>query len=120
MPNESDERFQRALAELRRQNAAPGPPSKLDASTRKRVSAGVLRYHAQRIAADPDASPVKRARYEKGWSLRKLAEHAGLCLNACWAAETTPEKSTRRTRVSISRALGSPTKALFPPNHARP
>jgi lambda repressor-like predicted transcriptional regulator len=119
MPNESDERFQRALAELRRQNAAPGPTSKLDASTRRRVSAGVLRYHAQRIAADPDASPVAKARYARGWSLRKLAQHAGLCLNSCWAAEHAPERSLWRTRIAISRALSVPTKELFPQN-ARP
>jgi hypothetical protein len=119
MPNESDERFQRALAELRRQNSAPGPTSKLDASTRKRVSAGVLRHHAQRVAADPDASPVTRARYARGWSLRKLAENSGLCLNACWAAEHRPDKAQWRTRVSISRALSVATKELFPEN-ARP
>ncbi len=116
MPTEADERFQAALAALRAQNAAPGPPSRTDASTRKRVSAGVLRYHAQRVAGDPDASAVTRARYQKGWSLRKLAEHSGLCLNACWAAEHFPEKCTWRTRVSISRALGTPTKSLFPDN----
>jgi hypothetical protein len=119
MPNESDARFQRALAELRRQNSAPGPTSKLDASTRKRVSAGVLRYHAQRVAADPDASPVAKARYEKGWSLRKTAEHAGTCLNAVWQAEHYPARARWRTRVAISRALSVPTKELFPEN-ARP
>jgi lambda repressor-like predicted transcriptional regulator len=118
MPNESDERFQRALAELRRQNARPGPTSKLDAATRKRVSAGVLRFHAQRVAADPDASPVARARYARGWSLRTLAQRAGLCLNAVHAAERRPERSLWRTRVSISRALGVPTKELF--ENARP
>jgi hypothetical protein len=118
MPNESDERFQRALAELRRQNARRGPTSKLDASTRKRVSAGVLRHHAQRVAADPDASPVTRARYARGWSLRKLAENSGLCLNACWAAEHRPDKARWHTRVAISRALSVATKELFPKNAA--
>lgn len=119
MSTEADERFQAALAALRAQNAAPGPPSRTDASTRKRVSAGVLRYHAQRAAADPGASAVTRARYAKGWSLRKLAEHSGLCLNACWSAEHFPEKSTWRSRVSISRALGAPTRDLFA-DHAKP
>ena len=112
MSTEADERFQAALSALRRQNARPGPTSKLDASTRKRVSAGVLRYHAQRLS--PDASPVTRARYQKGWSLRKLSEHSGLCLNACWAAEHRPDRATWRTKVSISRALGVPTRVLFP------
>ncbi len=119
MPNESDERFQRALAELRRQNSAPGPTSKLDASTRKRVSAGVLRYHAQRIAADANASPVALARYQRGWSLRKLAQNAGLCLNTIHNAERRPERSLWRTRIAISRALSVPTRELFPQN-ARP
>jgi len=114
MSTEADDRFYAALAALRAQNARPGPTSQTDPSTRKRISAGVLRHHAQRVALSPDASPVTRARYQKGWSLRKLSEHSGLCLNACWASEHAPEKSTWRTKVALSRALEVPTRVLFP------
>ena len=116
---EIDRRADRALAELRERHAT-GPPSRqLPAATRKRVSAGLVAHHARRTAADPNASPLERERYRRGWSLATTAAHAGLALNSVFNAEHYPEKATWRTRVSIARALGVPTATLFP-DHASP
>ena len=91
----------------------------LDAAARRRVSEGVIRWNAQKAAADPDTSPLRRARYERGWSLKKTGQHAGVALNSVWSAEMCPERASWRTKVAISRALGTPTRVLFP-GHAKP
>lgn len=69
-PVELDRRVDAALAELRNRNATPGPSRRLSASARKRLSEGVVAHHARCAAADPNASPLRRARYARGWSLR--------------------------------------------------
>ncbi len=118
---ELDRRVEAALAALREQNAKSGPPSKrwLDTATRARVSEGVIHWNAEKAAADPNTTPLRRARYARAWSLKKTAQHAEVALNSVWSAELHPERTNWKTKVSLSRALGVPVKALFP-DHATP
>ena len=112
---EIERRTQAALAALRRQNATKGPTSRyMSDEARRAVSEGLIKYHSRRVAADPGASPLKRARYEKGWSLRRTAAHAGLVLNSVHNAEIRPERTSWRVKIALSHALGVPTKRLFP------
>lgn len=120
-PVELDRRVDAALAALRNRNASPRPSPRVSDSVRQRVSEGVVRHHARKVACDPEASPLRRARYERGWSMRALANHAGLgSINTVLAAETRPAQTSRLTWARLSRALGIPVDAIRPDADWRP
>ena len=116
-PVELDRRVDAALAALRARHGAPRRtrPRELPAATRKRVSEGVVRFNARKAAANSETSALRHARYQRGWSMRQLADHSGIgSINTILAAETRPEQTSRLTWARLSRALGRPVAAIRP------
>lgn len=59
---------------------------------------------------------LARLRDERGYSMRELAERAGVTLDTIWRLETLQRGAEARTRRSLAEALGAKIKDLKTPD----
>lgn len=67
----------------------------------------------------PENNPIRAARMARGWSLRELARRADLSPPTIIGQEYGRRTPDRRTRRSLSVALGVPASALWPDDRER-
>lgn len=68
----------------------------------------------RRSETDEIGIAIKALRAERGWSLRKLAEEAGVSASLLSAVETGKIVPTVSSLFAVSDALGQPAQSLFP------
>jgi DNA-binding XRE family transcriptional regulator len=81
---------------------------------RQRLRDEALRQFAKKALADPNTTPLRRARLERGWTTDELAAAADQLSPATVGdIEKGRSPGSRHTRLALSRALRRPLKDLF-------
>jgi lambda repressor-like predicted transcriptional regulator len=95
-----------------RSTVPPARPRRTDPDRERLRRQRMSRFAAQ-VEADPDATPLRRLRVERGLTMRELAAMANVHFRTVANAETHPARTSRVVRRRIAQAIGVPESKLF-------